>query len=110
MKITALFSRGMAMGLLSAMGFASCQKDAAVNQDLINASITKPALTVGLPGVIVGWGALKKSIPYTDSGTGDPVTFCQYSEGFTVNGFGFVCGGEVISDGRGSFVHDLWQY
>jgi hypothetical protein len=110
MKITALFSRGMAIGLLSAAGLGGCQKDAAVNQDLVNASKATPALTVGLPSVIVGWGALKNSIPYVDNNTGDPVIFCQYSLGFAVNGFGFVCGGQIFSDGPSSFVTDLWQY
>ena len=111
MKINAFVFRGMAIGVLCTAGLAGCQKEAAVNEDRVTTSKVTPALTVGLPSVIVGWGALQNSIPYLDHSTGGDVTYVQSPQGFTINGIGFVCGGRMYNNGvEGGFSPELFQY
>jgi hypothetical protein len=111
MKINAFFFRGIAVGFLWTAGLAGCQKEAVVNEDFVTASKVTPALTVGLPSVIVGWGALQNSIPYLDHSTDGDVTYVQYPQGFTINGIGFVCGGRMFNKGvEGGFSPELFQY
>ena len=114
MKITALFSCGVAIGLLSATLLAGCQKESNINRDITNTSNPPPGSGVGLAPVYFGWGALQNDIPYVNPPVAE-LPSSQFSQGFTINGLGFVCGGELTAEyyGRdlyGYFVTDLWQY
>jgi hypothetical protein len=94
---------------LIAMMAISCKKDNELTAENKTAASNTPALTVGLPPKWVFW--LKgQDLPFPDNTSGVPFGRIL-SQGFTMNGKGYICGGlEGNSEGELVGMTDLWEY
>ena len=110
MKIT--FPGATAIALLAAILLTGCQKESNGGGPVSSPPPkVNPPTPVQLAPVLIGWEALKNDVPYLDHTTDGDVTYVRYSQGFTINGFGFVCGGRMY-DGftEGGYAPELYQY
>jgi hypothetical protein len=109
MKLPTFYLQWPLLLVLSTACLASCQKEGMIPATS-TASLSKPDLTVGLPGILVAWTG-GPAIPYTAYTPSDPPKTILYSVGFTVNGKGFVLGGLIFTQsGETKHVPDLWEF
>jgi hypothetical protein len=95
MKKYKLFLSGVLLIAFCA-GISSCQKELMLNSGVNSGANAKADLTVGPLPVITWWSTLG-TVPYTDNIRGDKPIEEQYTQGFTINGHGFLCGALVTS-------------
>jgi hypothetical protein len=98
-----------AIGAFAFVCAVSCQKDQAAVPGP-GAPKVSDGLVAGGPPPIIFW-AKGADLPFPDNIPGDIPFGRIHPEGFSINGMGYLCGGDAItSQGQAESMHDLWQY